>query len=105
MPIVLNKTLQGKTYTLYIISSARLQGSEGVAVEIQQTIYESKGHFDDGFLPIIKRDVLVTNQQRVNTIKTLLRQDYEEAISIIENFLVNNVPYYQGGSIVNGEVV
>lgn len=105
MAIELIKTLQGKDYILYIVTNMRLEASTESAIEIHQKIYESKGHFDDGFVPIILKNVVVTNQQRVNTIKLLLGQNYDEAISVVENFLVNNVAYYQGGTVSNGEVI
>lgn len=104
MAIQLSKTLQGTTYTLYIITQLALRQGEQETIRVAQDFYESKGHFDDDFLPIIRKEVTVTNQQRVNSIKLLLRENYAEALSVAENFLVNNVAYYQGGTVVNGVV-
>jgi hypothetical protein len=103
--IILNKTLQGVTYDLYIKTDMRLDTSTPEKVSVVQHFYTSQGHFDDGFLPIIRRELVITNQQRVNSIKLLLRESYKEAINVAENFFVNNVAFYQGGTVVNGEVV
>ena len=103
MPITLAKELQGVMYSLYILTQIRLHPSE-TSVDITQVMYQSKGHFDDNFLPIIRREVTITNPQRVNTIKTIIKQDYKEAIYIVENFLVSNVGYYDGGVVTNGVV-
>ena len=105
MPITLAKTLQSVPYTFYITTAARLFDAGGTAfVEIKQKFYQSKSHFDDGFVHIVEKDVKITNEQRVATIRLLLRTDYKEALSVVENFLVNNVGYYQGGIVINGEI-
>lgn len=98
MPIQLAKTLQTVDYTLYIITDIDLPGSDRVL--INQRIYQSKGHFDDDFLPIILKRQVITNQARVNTIRMLIRTNYDEAINAVETFLTANVPYYQGGVVV-----
>jgi hypothetical protein len=104
MPISLPKVLQGTSYTLYIITEIGLFLTPVESIRIKQRFYQSKGHYDDGFVPIILKEVTVTNQQRVNTIKLLLRENYAEALSVAENFLVNNVPYYEGGTVINGVI-
>lgn len=104
MPIQLSKTLQGVTYLLYITTEIKVERQQDNlhSVRVVQLFYESKGHFDDSFLPIIRKEITITNQQRVNSIIALLRDSYSEALSVAENFLVNNVAYYQGGTVVNG---
>lgn len=103
MAIILRKILHEQVYMLYIKTEIALTAQDNIRVV--QKIYESKGHFDDEFVPIIVRAVVVSNPQRVNTIKLLLKASYAEAVSVVENFLVNNAPYYTGGTLENGEVI
>lgn len=101
MPIQLTKTLQGQQYTLYIITTVEFI-DESRALSVVQNIYQSQGHFDDDFLPIIRKRATVTNNTIVRSIRAVLRENYATAVALIETFLVNNVQYYQGGSVVNG---
>jgi len=103
MAIILHKILQDQVFDLYMKTEIALTNQNNVRVV--QKVYESKGHFEDDFLPIILKSTVVSNAQRVNTIKLLLANDYEEAVSVVENFLVNNIPYYNGGVLENGEII
>jgi hypothetical protein len=100
MAISLVKTLQSVEYTLYIISSIRLTQSEPESVEVTQSIYQSVGHYTDGFTSMIAKSVMITDENAVVAIKALLGSNYTSAVSAAEQFLVGAVAYYADGTIV-----
>ena len=100
MAISLVKTLQTVQYTLYIVSSVRLTLADPETVEVCQNIYQSAGHYSDGFTPIIKRDVTITDTNAVIAIKAVLANNYNSAVTAAEQFLIGAVAYYQDGEII-----
>lgn len=101
MSITLSKTLQSRSYVLYIRSELKLVDRDN-SINLIQDIYESKGHYDDGFLPIIRKRLQTNNINIVRIVRSLVTNDLSSAILAVETFLVQNVPYYQGGSVANG---
>lgn len=98
MAIELVKTLQTVAYTLYIVSVIRvnLDGN----VEISQSIYESSGHYSDGFLPIITKTVIISDSTALTAMFAILGSNYNGAIMIAEEYLIDNDAYYATGSVV-----
>lgn len=101
MSIQLDKTLQGVAYSLYIKTDLNIS-EENRKIYLTQDIYTSKGHFDDGFLPIIRRRLDTGNVNIIRIVRALLREDRSAALLAIETFLVQNIAYYQGGIVENG---
>lgn len=101
MSIILQKTLQGVVYTLYIKTTVNLS-EENKRIYLIQNIWQSKGHFTDDFLPIIRRNLDTANTNIISVIRALLKDNHTAAILAIETFLVQNIPYYEGGIVENG---
>jgi hypothetical protein len=101
MAIVLEKTLQQVLYTLYIKTEVQLS-EENKKIYLIQDMYTSKGHFTDGFLPIIRKRLDTGNVNIIRVVKALIEEDRSSAILAIETFLVQNVAYYTGGVVENG---
>jgi hypothetical protein len=100
MAIALTKTLQTIGYNLYITNSIRLLFVPELAIEMIQNVYESEGHYTDEFLPIIYKVVSITDGETVSEILALLGPNYPGAIITAEQYLIDNVGYYTGGSVV-----
>lgn len=99
MAISLAKTLQTVSYTLYIVSSIKLI-SPSSHIQVSQNVYESSGHRTDSFLPIISKTVTITDSTAISAIVALLGPNYPGAITLAEQYLVDNVAYYSGGTVV-----
>jgi hypothetical protein len=102
MAINLIKTLQSVQYNLYIKTQVNI--THDGSVVIMQDFFQSKGHYQDDFYPIIRKRQIITNPTRVNSIKAALKDDYNEAVNLVEAFLIQNVAYYTGGVVENGAV-
>jgi hypothetical protein len=100
MAIELVKTLQTVAYTLYIKSNIRLIQTDPETVEVNQDIYQSVGHFTDGFTPMITKVVSITDTNVIVAVKALLGSNYTSAVSAAEQYLVGAVAYYADGEIV-----
>jgi len=101
MAILLTKTLQTVMYNLYIKTELNIVEQDN-RLYLIQNIYQSKGHFDDDFLPIIRRRFNTANPNIIRIVRSLMREDFPSAVLAVETFLVQNVAYYQGGSVENG---
>lgn len=99
MPIILRKTLQTVVYDLYIVTDINLTPN---GVQLLQNFFQSKGHFNDDFLPIIRKRLNIQNQNIIRVIRALIGENQKAALLAIENFMVQNIPYYQGGIVENG---
>ncbi len=100
MAIVVSKTLQGVEYMLYF--TTEVKQTEGDTIRLVLTGYQSEGHFNDDFLPIIQKSPVVKNKNRAESVIALYEKNYKEAVELIESFLVGNVPYFVGG-VVKGD--
>lgn len=106
MPIQVQRTLQGEVYQLYVLSKFQLDEKKEV-VRIALQVYRSKGHFGDGFLPMIERRVEVANKQLLGIVSTLLhvdQQNYGVVLEFVEREAIKRIPFLQGGvwEAVNG---
>jgi hypothetical protein len=99
MAIILTKTLQTIEYDLYILTTI-LNPFYTIGLTLDQYTYASEGHFNDGFLPIIRRNVQITDGGTVTTITALFYSDPNGAVEAAETYLVANDAYYAGGSVV-----
>lgn len=103
MAILLDKTLQGTLYHLYIVSAVQLTPTDPEGIKVKQNIYQSIGHYIDNFVPIILKETTILDTNAVIAIKALLSANYNSAVSAVEQFLISTVPYYQGG-VVDGSL-
>ena len=97
MAIALTKTLQTVEYNLYGRTALVFHSTEVVVVKV--SIYQSSGHYSDGFVPIITKNHNITD----STVVTAFGSYYSNspvAINAAEDWLVANDAWYSGGSVV-----
>lgn len=98
MAISLQKTLQGTTYPdLYALTT--IQYASAILVAVQMVVYESQGHLSDGFVAIISRYENITDSATVATVYANYLTNYAVAVAAIEEYLVDNVAWYEGGTV------
>lgn len=97
MTIALGKTLQTVAYTFHIVSE--LAYSNAGMVISQEAVYQSSGHFTDGFVPMIRRQEVITDASVITTVEANKYSDYAVAINTIEDWLVANVAWYATGTV------
>lgn len=98
MPISLTKNVQQTNYTFYIETTFLYIDDKQVIA--QALHYQSVNHFHDGFIPIIRRVEIVTDQIAVAVINAQYPTDITAATNTLENHLIASVAWYTGGSIV-----
>ena len=96
MAIAITKTLQTVEYGLYCKSNVVFLMTGLVVLNID--VYQSSGHYTDGFVPIIKRTENITDSATV----TSFASSYASTVGIAaaEAWLVANEAWYSGGSVV-----
>lgn len=97
MAIRLVKTLQTVNYTLYIKTTVQLLTQESVSVRLK--FYQSQGHYQDDFLPIIEKQVTITADNVLQIMQAFYPGNEQIYTQAIEQYLVQAVGYYQGGAI------
>src|SRR5260221_14440353 len=95
MAIALAKTLQSVAYTLYITTEILYVGG---VIATKQLVYQSSGHHSDGFVPMVVRYEVVSDATMLSSFNSA--SDYAVAVGLVEAYLVANVSYYSGGSLV-----
>lgn len=100
MPIQLTKTIRGDEYNLYITTLVTNPTRIVDTLLVNLEFYKSKDHFDDGFTPIIKRKLSISNKQVVNLFRTNYAVNNEAAIYSVE-FFISRLPFYNGSSVVD----
>jgi hypothetical protein len=65
-----------------------------------QEIYQSVGHYNDDFTPMIHRELNIANTDAVVAITALLSSNYNAAVTAAEQYLIGADEYYTGGEIV-----
>lgn len=98
MAISLAKTLQTVSYTLYI--TTELLFVDVTMVASKQLGYQSSGHHSDNFMPMLQRTEVVTDAAILSVVLPMYISNPSGAIAAYETWLVGNVGYYSGGSVV-----
>lgn len=99
MAISLTKTLQSVSYTFYIRTTVQ-QHIPGAMVVTIEKFYQSLGHYNDSFVPIIEKQHVITAANVLSIMENNYPGNDTIYIPAIEQYLVQAVGYYQGGAVV-----
>lgn len=97
MAITLDKTLQGNDYALHFISSVSVVNASLVLVDMLG--YTSIGHYNDSFVPMVKKVEQITDPTFLASYNSVVYTNQTAAQTLLENYIVQNIPYYAGGVV------
>jgi hypothetical protein len=98
MPITTTKTLHGVEY-VGLYSTIEPIADIGSLAVFDCKVYQTVGHYQDGFLPIIFKREVITNQPALMAYRSLSPTDYPAAIAAIEAYIVGQAGFHQGGVV------
>lgn len=96
MAIALTKTLQAVEYDFHIVSM--VQWLSATLVVLQAEAYQSEGHYNDGFVPMIVRRETINHAPTAASFGGVYSSSVGMATA--EAWLIANVAWYSGGSVV-----
>lgn len=101
MAITLTKTLPqagtGETYTLHIMTQVQVHTLTQVVVDM--AMYEGQDYYEAGFYPILHKQHNLTDAALCSMVASNYDTNYAMAVQVIETYLVQNDPWYQGGTV------
>lgn len=98
MAITLTKTLQGTEYAdLYSVCEPMTD--IGTLAVFGCKVYQSEGHYNDGFLPLVSKQEVVTDSSTLTTYRSFVPTDMPAAIATIEQYIVTQPGFHQGGTV------
>lgn len=102
MPIQITKTLQGDSYNLYFLTEFRLDREDKI-LDLVSIGYRSKGHFQDGFLPLIRKEFNISNRSVIQAVRNILHgnngESYTLVLDFIERQIVQRSPFFADGVV------
>lgn len=98
MAISLPKTLQTVAYTLYFTTTVLYVSATDVGVQCDG--YQSTGHHTDGFLPMLQRRVVITDDYVMLSARLNYPYNIETLVGEVEDYLVSDDAYFSGGTVV-----
>lgn len=98
MAISLDKTLQTVEYSLYILPEFILVLPTLAVVKMKA--YQSQGYYDDKFVHIVERVENISDAATCSAIYNGYYMDYASCLTALQNYLINNISWYSGGSVV-----
>lgn len=97
MAISIEKTLQTIAYTFYVKTNVVVFLPSVIVLE--ERVYQSSGHYTDGFVPMIVRRETITDATVIAAFNTSYWSAEATAILAAETYLLTQA-WYTGGSIV-----
>jgi hypothetical protein len=98
MAITITKTLHGVEYA-NLYSTVEPLADIGSLAVFQCRVYQTLGHYQDGFLPIIAKQEVITNQPALMAYRSLALTDQAAAIAAIEAYIIAQPGFHQGGVV------
>lgn len=99
MAIEITKTLVGTEYVDLCFKTSLIFSMTDLVV-LDMKGYETAAHVTDNFLPILQRQEAVTDPAATASFNSVYYTNPSTAIAAIEAWLIANVAYYAGGSVV-----
>ena len=99
MAIAITKTYSAVEYAdLYFKTSLVFSMADLVVLRLNG--YKNATHYTDGFLPIIQKTENITDESATASFNSTYYANPASTIATIEAWLIANVAFYTGGSVV-----